>query len=97
MTGKAFQAGDVVRVTGLASVQFSGGRGFLFRIIRVQDLETYIGWSWLDGYQLDEKGDAVQQRSIYVRPDGLIPVPAVPVPTARSGSGRGRRRSSGRP
>jgi hypothetical protein len=61
----------VVRVAGRASVQFAAGRGFLFRVIRVHDWSTYHGWVWLDGYELDSSGDAVERRSIFVQLDGL--------------------------
>jgi len=31
----------------------------MFRVIRVHDWQTYDGWAWLDGYQLNSVGDAV--------------------------------------
>ncbi|MBB5829831.1 hypothetical protein [Micromonospora carbonacea] len=41
-------------------------------MIRVRDdLTTYDGWCWLDVYQLDARGEAVERRTIFVRPDGL--------------------------
>jgi hypothetical protein len=43
----------------------------MFRVIRVHDWQTYDGWTWLDGYQLDSGGDAVERRSIFVQIDGL--------------------------
>lgn len=43
----------------------------LFRVIRPHDWPTYQGWVWLDGYQLNATGDAVERRSIFVRLDGL--------------------------
>lgn len=64
-----FKAGDLVQVTRQASVQFV--RPFLFRVIRVLDLPTFDGWVWLDGYQLNGRGDAVTRRSIFVQPTGL--------------------------
>jgi hypothetical protein len=63
--------GEVVCVGERASVQFAGHRAFLFRVIRVHDWSTYERWAWLEGYQLDEAGDAVARRSIYVQPAGL--------------------------
>jgi hypothetical protein len=51
----------------------------MFRVIRIHDWPTYEGWAWLDGYQLDASGDAVERRSIYVRLRGL---------TSNGGSGR---------
>jgi len=61
----------VLRVTKAASVQFS--QPMLFRVIRVHEWKTYDGWAWLDGYQLNSAGDAVERRSIFVRLDGLQP------------------------
>jgi hypothetical protein len=43
----------------------------LFRVIRVHDRHPYSGWFWLDGYQLNAAGQAVAQRSIFVRAAGL--------------------------
>ena len=65
------RSGELVRVTGVASVQFAFDRGFIFRVIRVHDWVTYDGWAWLDGYQLGPHGDAVDRRSIFVRVAGL--------------------------
>ena len=62
-------SGDVLRVTKSASVQFA--EPMLFRVIRVHDWPTYDGWAWLDGYQLDSSGDAVERRSIFVLVEGL--------------------------
>ncbi|MBY8870717.1 hypothetical protein K7640_02530 [Micromonospora sp. PLK6-60] len=64
------QAGDLVRVTRAASVQFVNP--IMFRMIRVLDWPTYDRWVWLDGYQLNDKGEAVARRSIFVQPAGLI-------------------------
>ncbi|WP_207892702.1 hypothetical protein [Micromonospora sp. MW-13] len=65
------RAGDVVQVTRAASVQFIS-RPIIARVIRVRDdLITYHGWRWLDVYQLDAEGDAVERRTIYVQPAGL--------------------------
>jgi hypothetical protein len=61
----------VLRVTKAASVQFV--RPMLFRVIRVHDWQTYDGWAWLDGYQLNTAGDAIERRSIFVQPQGLQP------------------------
>ena len=63
------RSGDVLRVTRAASVQFS--TPMLFRVIRVHDWSTYNGWAWLDGYELNGQGDAVERRSIFVQLDGL--------------------------
>jgi hypothetical protein len=63
------RSGDVLRVTRAASVQFTAP--MMFRVIRVHDWQTIDGWAWLDGYQLDATGDAVERRSIYVQVNGL--------------------------
>lgn len=65
------RSGDVLRVTRAASVQFV--EPLLFRVIRVHDWPTYDGWVWLDGYQLNSAGDAVERRSIFVQVGGLQP------------------------
>jgi len=63
------RSGDVLHVTRAASVQFL--EPLLFRVIRVHDWPTYHGWVWLDGYELNASGDAVDRRSIFVQIDGL--------------------------
>jgi hypothetical protein len=63
------RSGDVLRVTREASVQFT--EPMMFRVIRVHDWQTIDGWAWLDGYQLDSTGDAVERRSIFVLVNGL--------------------------
>ncbi|MEU3453097.1 hypothetical protein ABZ671_05780 [Micromonospora sp. NPDC006766] len=63
------RAGDLLRIDRAASVQFV--EPMLFRLIRVLDWVTYDGWVWLDGYQLNAKGDAVARRSIFVQKAGL--------------------------
>lgn len=63
------RSGDVLNVTRAASVQFA--KPILFRVIRVHDWPTYNGWVWLDGYQLNSSGDAVDRRSIFVQITGL--------------------------
>jgi hypothetical protein len=64
-------SGEVVRVTRAASVQFH--RPMVFRVIRVLDWNTYDGWAWLEGYQLNSAGDAVERRDIFVQLNGLQP------------------------
>ncbi|WBB96903.1 MULTISPECIES: hypothetical protein [unclassified Solwaraspora] len=63
------RSGDVLHVTRAASVQFL--EPLLFRVIRVHDWPTYQGWVWLDGYELNASGEAVDRRSIFVQIDGL--------------------------
>lgn len=65
------RSGDVLKVTREASVQFI--EPMLFRVIRVHDWPTYDGWVWLDGYQLNSAGDAIERRSIFVQVNGLSP------------------------
>lgn len=78
----------MLRVTKTASVQFT--QPMLFRVIRVHDWQTYDGWAWLDGYQLNTTGDAVERRSIFVLLQGLQPGFVArnqrTTPPARSGS-----------
>ncbi|GAB1688327.1 hypothetical protein KRM28CT15_01300 [Krasilnikovia sp. M28-CT-15] len=70
-------------MTKAASVQFSAP--MLFRVIRVHDWPTYEGWVWLDGYELNSAGDAVERRSIFVQANGLRQVGKAPDPRARNG------------
>jgi hypothetical protein len=70
------RSGDVLHVTREASVQFA--TPIYFRVIRVHDWPTYTGWVWLDGYQLNAAGDAVERRSIFVQADRLRKVPGPP-------------------
>ena len=64
-------SGDVLRVTRAASVQFR--KPMMFRVIRVLGGTTYDGWAWLEGYQLNSAGDAVERREIFVQLNGLQP------------------------
>src|SRR3954468_2459414 len=77
------RSGDVIHVTKAASVQFAAP--MLFRVIRVHDWPTYEGWIWLDGYELNASGDAVERRSIFVQVGGLRAVGKAPDPRARNG------------
>ncbi|WP_436522476.1 hypothetical protein [Actinoplanes sp. HUAS TT8] len=63
------RSGEVLRVGSAASVQFAVP--ILFRVIRVHDWTTYDGWIWLDGYEINSAGDAVDRRSIFVQVKGL--------------------------
>ncbi|MEH1055156.1 hypothetical protein V6U89_08085 [Micromonospora sp. CPCC 206171] len=72
------RSGDVLHVTRAASVQFI--RPITFRVIRVLDWPTYDGWLWLDGYELNAAGDAINRRSIFVQEAGLRRLQAAPVP-----------------
>ena len=81
--------GQVLFVGRQASVQFDGDRGFNFRVIRVADEVTYTGWQWLTGYVLDDVGEAVVRRSIFVQSAGLRP-------PRRAGQAQAPRAASGR-
>ncbi|MEH1059403.1 hypothetical protein V6U89_29870 [Micromonospora sp. CPCC 206171] len=61
--------GDLLHVTRAASPQFV--RPIRFRLIRVLELATYEGWIWLEGYELNARGDATRRREIYVQKAGL--------------------------
>jgi hypothetical protein len=74
----------MLRVSRAASVQFT--ESFTFRVIRVHDWQAPDGWVWLDGYQLDGSGEAVERRSIFVRPTGLRALNASPLIAARTAS-----------
>lgn len=67
-------------MTRAASVQFAASP-LLFRVIRVDDRSTYDGWAWLDGYELNASGEAIDRRSIFVQVGGLQP--ATPQATSR--------------
>lgn len=79
-----FSPGDIVRLERAASVQFAGNRATDFRIIREQEWSTYDGWVWLDGYQLNQAGNAVERRSVFVMRAGVTVVDASPAQSGRS-------------
>ncbi|MEW2476643.1 hypothetical protein AB0875_22930 [Micromonospora gifhornensis] len=67
-------APGVYLLTSAASPQFS--KPITVRLIRERtDRHPYCGWTWIEVYQLDARGTAVDRRELYVRPDGLRPVP----------------------
>jgi hypothetical protein len=76
------RSGDVLHLTKAASVQFATPK--LFRVIRVHDWPTYDGWVWLDGYELNSAGDAVERRSVFVQVSGLRPIAQAPDPRSRN-------------
>jgi hypothetical protein len=73
-------SGDILVIDRDASVQFL--KPMRFRVIRILKRETYEGWLWLEGYEVNQHGDAVERRQIFVQARGLrmaIPIqPAVP-------------------
>lgn len=64
------RGGDVLILDGHASVQFKSNP-ILFRVIRHHDWTCTAGWIWLDGYELNGNGDAIERRSVFVQVDGL--------------------------
>jgi len=64
------RSGTTYRVTRACSPQFE--HPILFRVIREHKWSTYEGWTWLDGYQVNDAGEAVERRSIFVMPVGLM-------------------------
>ncbi len=90
------QSGDLLRVTWNASVQFRVP--ILFRVARVVTRVTDVpGWLWLDGYELDATGRAVEQRSIYVQTNGLEWPQTLPPQPARQPRNTSRARVYNRP
>lgn len=65
------QPGDVLRIDERASVQFRGDRALVFRVTAVPDRDTYDGWIWLAGYVLDQRGEAIERREVFVQLAGL--------------------------
>ncbi len=89
--GVRVRQGDLLRVDRRASVQFAGGRELTFRVIAIGARPTYEGWAWLTGYVLNEQGEAVERREIYVQRDGLYVLRPAQLPrqaTAASGAAR---------
>ena len=66
------RAGDLVKLTAVASVQFAGACTAWFRIIRIDPRPTYAGWIWLIGYTIDAQGKAIERREVFVQIAGLI-------------------------
>lgn len=78
------RSGDVLHIGKAASVQFIV-HPINLRVIRVHDWPTYDGWVWLDGYQLNNSGDAVERRNVFVQIAGLRAVATTPDPRTRNG------------
>ncbi|BCJ59653.1 hypothetical protein Jiend_30750 [Micromonospora endophytica] len=88
------RAGDLLHLTREASVQFR--RPMLLRLIRVLPRRTYDGWMWIEGYQLDARGDAVQRRELFVWAAGVRKFPTgSPSSARRAGDPYGRDRRGG--
>lgn len=72
-------AGDVVHVGPACSVQFRHGCDLAMRVISWETSpSTPYGWIHLTGYQLDENGLALTQRTVLVQTSGLRLMPAPP-------------------
>lgn len=73
------KAGTLLMIDRDASIQFAACP-FVARMMKPQDWPaTWDGWVWLNVYQLDSSGDALEQRSIYVNLAGMKPyVPPTP-------------------
>jgi hypothetical protein len=97
------RAGDVLHITRACGVQFRVP--IVFRLIKVRtDLHTYHGWVWLEGYELDARGEAVARRELFVIREGIRTMspparpdpPPVPATAAPRRTPTGPRRSSAR-
>ncbi|MFG1803334.1 hypothetical protein ACGFI4_24645 [Micromonospora carbonacea] len=81
------KAGDVLHITKACSVQFI--RPIMFRLIKVRtDLITYDGWVWLEGYELDARGDAVARRELFLVKEGIRKMNSPPGPAPVQGGRR---------
>ncbi len=68
------RSGDLLRLDGRASCQFAVTQAIWFRVIRPLTpvpYETWQGWMWLDGYEVDEVGEALLRREVWVKIDGV--------------------------
>ncbi|WP_203980585.1 hypothetical protein, partial [Micromonospora phaseoli] len=86
-----FGSGDLLHLS--ASPQFS--RPMVLRLIRILPRTTYDGWLWVEGYQLNAAGDAVERRELFVRVAGVRQLPAI-LPAAVKPARRAAARRSGR-
>ncbi|MGW3619494.1 hypothetical protein [Micromonospora arida] len=64
--------GDVVFLGSACSVQFTGDRALLLRVMSVGEVDPYNGWMWITGYVLDAKGMAKAKRELYVMRAGVV-------------------------
>lgn len=86
------QPGDVLILGRRASVQFT--EPIRFRVIRINEWTkgASAGWIWLDGYELNAAGDAVEQRTVFVQLAGIRRI-ANPEPAAGANGTRTTRRA----
>ncbi|MEV6366218.1 hypothetical protein AB0L86_04910 [Micromonospora musae] len=77
---RPIKVGDVLHLTRAASPQFV--TPITVRVVReLTDRYPPYGWTWIDCYQLDARGDAVDKRELFVMREGLqwlVPRPAAP-------------------
>lgn len=79
------RCGDVLLLTRSASPQFV--HPIMFRFTRVVDSSTCPdGWAWLDGYQLNSLGDAIERRTLFVYLPGIRPAKDPVRPTPEPGA-----------
>jgi hypothetical protein len=79
VTGNLPQANQLLWITRAASVQFAAVAPFKFRVIATHIYgSTPDGCAWVDGYQLDDRGAALERRSLFVQLAGLITVAEPP-------------------
>lgn len=72
------RAGADLYIGRAASVQFAG-RPIRLRLTRVENRLCDNGYVWLTGYELDQAGNAVERREVYVMQAGLVPWAGQPV------------------
>ncbi|MFF0231456.1 hypothetical protein [Micromonospora sp. NPDC005254] len=53
------------------SVQFTGERALLLRLVSLGEVDPYTGWLWITDYALDAQGLARAKRELFVRRAGL--------------------------
>jgi hypothetical protein len=98
--GHPLRPGEVYLLDRAASVQFAH-RSILLRLIRVhpgrpgRDTERVNedGWAWIDGYELDDAGNAAIKRSVYVCLAGLRLGPKQPANQGHFGDRPTRRQT----
>lgn len=54
------------------SVQFSGDRALMLRLVSIGETDPYNDWIWIAGYVLDTKRLAKAKREVYVLRAGLV-------------------------
>jgi hypothetical protein len=59
-----------------ASVQFQ--EPIKMRVITVDQRTSRPGWGWVHGYQLDDNGDVIEPRTVFVQLAGLYRPPNPP-------------------